>query len=229
MCLQGAWVAGGSQRARREVEWIRSWCSRWRRPTAACRCIFQRSTPACTRSTKTGCRARTPHRPARCCTPSTKTTARATRSHHTCSGDRAEEVWRASSSPQITSSLCAAQVAARTVPRYFSPSQFFHLATRGQWSVVIVEEISNSQRWAFSWRESPEFSLTSTRFLSLVTLFFLHADWRRNVKKMKVTEAETQCANSSERRGQLCGLLLPVCKAISWPVVDIIFCYFETI
>lgn len=89
VCLsQGAWAVADRQRARREDGRIKPWCSRWRRPTPACRSLSQRSTPPCTPFIKTGCRARTPHRPAHCCIPSTRVRLRPTHSPHTCSGER---------------------------------------------------------------------------------------------------------------------------------------------
>ncbi len=84
---QGAWAAAVRRRARWEAGWIKLWSSRWRRPTAACQSVSQRSTLPCTPSIKTGCRARTPSRPAHSCTPSTEIRLRSTHSPHTCSGE----------------------------------------------------------------------------------------------------------------------------------------------
>lgn len=87
---QGAWAAADRRRARREAGRIKPWYSRWRRPTAACQSVSRRSTPPCKPFIKTGCRARTPLKPARCCTPSTEVWVRSTHSLHTCSGEREE-------------------------------------------------------------------------------------------------------------------------------------------
>lgn len=102
-------MAGARRRAKQGAGWIKSWSSRWRRPTAACQCVFQRSTPSCTPSTKTGCRATTPRRPASYCTPSTKARTRATRSPPTCSGDKREEVWTGTGPKSFYRSLWDAQ------------------------------------------------------------------------------------------------------------------------
>lgn len=77
---------------------------------------------------------------------------------------------------QITSPLCMAQMNPPvTVPRHFSPQQFFHLATRGQWFVFI------SQRDDLYWPKMGPFvgGQVQSPFCLFVCLWFFNADWSR--------------------------------------------------
>lgn len=211
-------MAGVSRRARRQAEWTKSWCSRWRRPTAACHCVFQRSTQPCKHSTKTGCRARTPHKPARCCTPSTKPRTRATHSRPTCSGDRAEEVLTptlAHHLPQITASF-------RTnsdIPQGLCHATS-HRCSSSIWPLggsvqsSYVKGIAIGQRWAPCQKDvqSPFFCLFVCMFVCV--FFFFNCRLKPECHEAKGNRKQTHKAKSYERQ-HFCELLLPVHRAIS--------------